>query len=160
MILSAMVFSASSHEIATNFGSSLRPFFGLVRFMGVLIRSGSYTCCRARWALGQLADPFTFDRLLPWTFIARPLTTYTSLEHQEVQPWQVEAIHWPMSAPAALPVWASARRSGVRAVFSARAAPVAAVAFTKLRRLSFRSFNRSEMVLCDVFISFSISPPS
>ena len=48
MILAAMVFNASSQEIGTNFGSSLRPFLGLVRFMGVLIRSGSYTCCKAR----------------------------------------------------------------------------------------------------------------
>ncbi len=31
-----------SDEIGTNFGSSVRPFFGLVRFIGPLKRSGSY----------------------------------------------------------------------------------------------------------------------
>ena len=38
----ATVFSASSQDTGTNFGSSSRPFFGLVRFIGPLKRSGSY----------------------------------------------------------------------------------------------------------------------
>jgi len=36
----ATVSSASSHEIATQPGSSLMPFFGLVRFIGVRMRAG------------------------------------------------------------------------------------------------------------------------
>ena len=36
----AMVSSASSQEIGTKPGSSLRPFFGLVRFIGCRMRCG------------------------------------------------------------------------------------------------------------------------
>ena len=36
----AMVSKASSHEIGTKPGSSSRPFFGLLRFIGVSTRFG------------------------------------------------------------------------------------------------------------------------
>jgi hypothetical protein len=44
IILPATVSSASSQVMGTNFGSTPRPFCGLVRFMGTLTRSGSYIC--------------------------------------------------------------------------------------------------------------------
>jgi hypothetical protein len=53
IILSATVSRASSHVIGTQRGSTPRPFCGLVRFSGTLIRSGSYTCCGIRWPRGQ-----------------------------------------------------------------------------------------------------------
>ena len=38
--LSAIAAIASSHEISTNPGSSSRPFFGLLRFIGASTRFG------------------------------------------------------------------------------------------------------------------------
>ena len=46
-ILSAIVSRASSQVIGTNLGSMPRPFSELVRFIGTLIRSGSYV----RWII-------------------------------------------------------------------------------------------------------------
>ena len=53
IIFSATVSSASSQLMGTNFGSMPRPLTGLVRFIGVFTRSGSYICCGIMWPRGQ-----------------------------------------------------------------------------------------------------------
>ena len=53
IIFSATVSSASSQLMGTNFGSMPRPLAGLVRFIGILMRSGSYICCGIMWPRGQ-----------------------------------------------------------------------------------------------------------
>ena len=52
-IFSATMSRASSQLISTQPGSSCRPFFGLVRFMGRLMRSGLYSFCTSPNGLTQ-----------------------------------------------------------------------------------------------------------
>jgi hypothetical protein len=68
--------------------------------------------------------------------IARPLTTYASLEHQEVHPWQVVGLHSPSSFAGG--VWATAKdlSCGCITVAIAAATPDATVAFTKCLRVN------------------------
>ncbi len=137
--------------MGTNFGSWSRPFLGLVRFIGVLIRSGSYNCWIARWLLEQQWPMLTFELGLPRTLIARPSRISTWTEHHDVQPWHVVGCHLPSDD--ALSFGATAAFNDLSPAPIAIATPATTAPFMKSLRLKLFS-------CVSIACSFMISLPA
>jgi hypothetical protein len=82
------------------------------------------------------------------------------MEHQDVQPWQVDAIHSPISPAGTFPVSAKAFKVGFRVPPKANEVPATAEALIKALLLRWKSPPKLESNSLSLILSLFIIPPS